>query len=94
MFSLNATAVLCSGRFIVENAAPPWMSCFSDYGDSSMQDWMRKHRRLIMFFVLIFICIPFIFMFGMPSGSNPRQAPVDNVVATVGGVPIMESEFR
>lgn len=59
-----------------------------------MQDWMRKHRRLIMFFVLIFICIPFIFMFGMPSGSNPRQAPEDSVVATVGGVPIMESEFR
>jgi len=59
-----------------------------------MQDWMRKHRRLIMFFILVFIGIPFVFMFGMPMGSPNRQGPEENIVATVGGVPITESEFR
>lgn len=59
-----------------------------------MQDWMRKHRRLIMFFILVFIGIPFVFMFGMPMGSPNRQGPEDSIVATVGGVPITESEFR
>ncbi len=60
-----------------------------------MQDWMRKHRRLIMAFILIFICIPFVFMFGMPSNnSSNRPSLEEGVVATVGGVPIMESEFR
>ena len=59
-----------------------------------MQDWMRKHRRLIMFFILVFIGIPFVFMFGVPS--RPDNAPVqeDSAIAQVGGIPLRESEFR
>lgn len=65
-----------------------------------MQDWMRKHRRFIMFFVLIFIGVPFVFMFGSPSGCGRRQQAGghQNIearsVAQVGGVPILESEYR
>lgn len=59
-----------------------------------MQEWMHKHRRLIMFFILVFICVPFVFMFGMPSNYSSRPQAKDNVVAQVGDVPIMESEFR
>lgn len=59
-----------------------------------MQDWMRKHRRLIMFFILVFIGFPFVFMFGVPSNYSSRPTAEDNVVAQVGDVPILESEFR
>lgn len=59
-----------------------------------MQDWMRKHRRLIMFFILIFIGIPFVFMYGVPAMRSAQEAHQDNVIAQVGGVPLMESEFR
>ncbi|NLN92405.1 MAG: hypothetical protein GX130_03720 [Candidatus Hydrogenedens sp.] len=59
-----------------------------------MQNWMRKHRRLIFFFIFIFIGIPFVFMWGKPS-SRPGSTPADSpVVAQVGGIPITESEFR
>lgn len=60
-----------------------------------MQDWMRKHRRLIMFFILIFIGIPFVFMFGMPSPQDRgQQSSQDGAIAQVGGIPLSEAEFR
>ena len=59
-----------------------------------MQDWMRKHRRLIMFFILIFIGVPFVFMYGVPAMRGQQESHQDNVIAQVGGVPLMESEFR
>lgn len=60
-----------------------------------MQDWMHKHRRIIMYFILVFICVPFVFMFGMPSSCGGRSQEVqDRIVAQVGEIPIMESEFR
>ena len=60
-----------------------------------MQDWMRKHRRLIMFFILIFIGIPFVFMFGMPSPQDRgQQSSQDGSIAQVGGIPLSEAEFR
>ena len=59
-----------------------------------MQEWMRKHRRLIMFFILVFIGFPFVFMFGVPTNYSSRPTAQDNVVAQVGDVPILESEFR
>lgn len=59
-----------------------------------MQNWMRKHRRLIFFFIFIFIGIPFVFMWGKPA-SQPGGTPADSpVLAQVGGVPIKESDFR
>ncbi len=59
-----------------------------------MQEWMRKHRRLIMFFILVFIGVPMVIFFGMPSGAPNRDAGQDNVIARVGNVPITESQFR
>jgi parvulin-like peptidyl-prolyl isomerase len=59
-----------------------------------MQDWMRKHRRLIFFFIFIFIGIPFVFMWGKPTSPHGNQAADSAVLAQVGGVPIKESEFR
>ncbi len=59
-----------------------------------MQDWMRKHRRLLMFFILIFIGIPFVFMFGMPDSGSNKPVNEDSAIANVGGVPLKESEFR
>lgn len=61
-----------------------------------MQDWMRKHRRLIMFFILVFICFPFVFMWGNPGRRrrDTHQSSEEVVVAQVGSVPIKESEFR
>ncbi len=58
-----------------------------------MQELMRKHRRAILVFIIVVIGGPFVFLFGMPSirkDSNVRQEEV----ATVGGVPISEAEYR
>ena len=60
-----------------------------------MQGFLRKHKRSILAFILIFIAIPFIFVFGMPTGRNRGQQQFeDNVIATVGALPVHESEFR
>ncbi len=58
-----------------------------------MQELMRKHRRMILGFMLVFICVPFIFFFGMPSARKDTGVSQDNV-ATVGGVPITEAQYR
>ena len=58
-----------------------------------MQELMRKHRRAILVFIIVVIGGPFIFLFGMPSikkDTNVRQEEV----ASVGGVPISEAEYR
>ncbi len=60
-----------------------------------MQNFMRKHRRAILVFILVFIAVPFIFVFGNPW--RPGQADhtfQDNAIATVGEIPIMASEYR
>jgi hypothetical protein len=59
-----------------------------------MQEWMRKHRRLIMFFILLFIGVPMVIFLGMPSIQPSTETAEDNVIAKVGNIPIMESEFR
>lgn len=58
-----------------------------------MQDFMRKHRKLILVLILIFIGIPFVFFFGMPKAQKSAEA-VDKPVMQVAGVPITESQFR
>jgi parvulin-like peptidyl-prolyl isomerase len=58
-----------------------------------MQELMRKHRRVILGFMLVFICVPFIFFFGMPSIQKNTGVSQEEV-ATVGGVPISEAEYR
>jgi len=58
-----------------------------------MQDFMRKHRKLILVLILIFIGIPFVFFFGMPSQQRSTEVS-DDPVMEVAGVPITESQFR
>ncbi|MCX8063890.1 MAG: peptidyl-prolyl cis-trans isomerase [Candidatus Hydrogenedentes bacterium] len=59
-----------------------------------IQDLMRKHRRAILLFIVIVIAVPFVLFFGMPGKYRTHQTPDDNPIGTVGGLPIMESEFR
>ena len=60
-----------------------------------MQEWMRKHRRLFFIVIFLFIGVPMVFFFGLPSSSrNRRMAGEDREVIRVGNVPVMESEFR
>lgn len=59
-----------------------------------MQEWMRKHRRLIMFFILLFIGVPMVIFLGMPSIQPSTETAEDSVIAKVGNIPILESEFR
>ena len=58
-----------------------------------MQEMMRKHRRVILGFILVVICVPFVFFFGMPSIRKDTQVSQEQV-ASVGGVPITEAEYR
>jgi parvulin-like peptidyl-prolyl isomerase len=58
-----------------------------------MQEIMRKHRRVILVLMLLFIGLPFVFLFGMPSIQNDSQVSQEEV-ATVGGVPISEAQYR
>ena len=59
-----------------------------------MQNLMRRHKKWFLLFLILFIGIPMLF-FGIPSffgqSSSPHQ---DQVLATVGGMPIFASEFR
>ncbi|HPU96539.1 MAG TPA: SurA N-terminal domain-containing protein [Candidatus Hydrogenedentes bacterium] len=60
-----------------------------------MQEWMRKHRRLFFIVIFLFIGVPMVFFFGLPSsGRSRRAAGEDREVIRVGNVPIQESEFR
>lgn len=62
-----------------------------------MQDLMRRHKRAILVFIILFMAVPFIFFFGMPSRryqNQNRNTFQDDVVAKVGGVPILASEYR
>lgn len=59
-----------------------------------MQDFMRKHRKLILGFIILVIAVPFIFFFGMPTGQNNADGPQDREIMSIGGVPVTESEFR
>ncbi len=60
-----------------------------------MQEWMRKHRRLFFAIIFIFIGVPMVFFFGLPSSrQNQRGRGEDREVIRVGKVPVMESEFR
>ena len=62
-----------------------------------MQEWMRKHRRLLYFFIFVFIGVPMVLFFGMPSlrgRGGSQQEYSDAVIAKVGNIPILESEFR
>jgi len=60
-----------------------------------IQDLMRKHRRAILLFVVLVIAVPFVLFFDMPGkyrSATPEFA--DNPIATVGNLPVKESEFR
>ncbi len=60
-----------------------------------MQDLMRKHRKAILFFILLFIAVPFVFVFGMPSWTGSKKDRMQpNTIAVIGGVPISEADFR
>ncbi len=60
-----------------------------------IQELMRKHRRAILLFVVLVIAVPFVLFFGMP-GKYRSATPEfqDNPIATVGNLPVLESEFR
>lgn len=54
--------------------------------------WMQKHRRFMMFFILIFVGFPLALM--VPnSGGGGGGVTIDTPVATVGDVKITSSEF-
>ncbi len=59
-----------------------------------IQDLMRKHRRAILLFIVLVIAVPFVLFFGMPGNYRSAQNVEDRTIGTVGGLPIMESEFR
>ena len=60
-----------------------------------MQNFLRKHKRAVGLFVAAFIGVPMVLFFGVPR-SQPRdeQGYDDEVIATVGEVPVKASEFR
>lgn len=58
-----------------------------------MQDFMRKHRKIILGFILLVIGVPMVFFFGMPSAQKQLERQSAEI-ANVGGVPITEAEFR
>ncbi len=59
-----------------------------------IQDFMRKHRRGILLFIVLVIAVPFVLFFGMPGRYRSQPTLEDNPIGTVGGIPILESEFR
>lgn len=61
-----------------------------------MQDLLRRHKKAILVFILVFIGIPFVFFFGTPSTCDRRDRGLfqDETIGTVGGVPLRVSEFR
>ncbi len=60
-----------------------------------IQDYMRKHKRVILFFIILLIGVPFVFVFGMPSWFGTDNAGVqDDIIANVGPVPVYASELR
>ncbi len=62
-----------------------------------MQDLMRKHKRAILVFMLLFMIVPFVFFFGLPSSGyfgKKNQYGEKAVIAKVGGVPLYAQEFR
>lgn len=60
-----------------------------------MQNFMRKHRRAILVFILLFIAVPFIFVFGNPWRPGQTQNTFeDRAIAEIGDVPILASEYR
>ncbi|MBW7863973.1 MAG: hypothetical protein GX580_16650 [Candidatus Hydrogenedens sp.] len=58
-----------------------------------MQDFMRKHRKIILGFILLVIGVPMVFFFGMPSAQKQLEQESAEI-AKVGGVPISEAQFR
>ncbi len=61
-----------------------------------MQDLLRRHKKAILVFILVFIGIPFVFFFGTPSTCDRRDRGFfqDETIGTVGGVPLKASDFR
>lgn len=64
-----------------------------------MQEWMRKHRRIIFTFIFAFIGVPMVIFLipmggGRRGGQDPRQTQSESVIAQVGGIPITEAEYR
>lgn len=61
-----------------------------------MQDLLRRHKKAILIFMLIFIGIPFVLFFGTPNSCDrrDRNMPQDQEIGKVGGVPLQASEYR
>ncbi|HPO13256.1 MAG TPA: peptidyl-prolyl cis-trans isomerase [Candidatus Hydrogenedentes bacterium] len=63
-----------------------------------MQDLMRKHKRAILVFMLLFMIVPFVFFFGIPSSAyvknKQQQFSEKAMIGKVGGVPLYAQEFR
>jgi len=58
-----------------------------------MQQVMRKYRKYILIFIILFVGIPMLF-FGVPTAFDAARGQEGRVIATVGGVDIFEGEFR
>lgn len=63
-----------------------------------MQDFMRKHKRLILVFILAIIIVPFVFFFGNPStgykGKGDAVQGKEVSIGKVGSVPLSAAQFR
>ncbi|MCC6145454.1 MAG: peptidyl-prolyl cis-trans isomerase [Candidatus Hydrogenedentes bacterium] len=55
-----------------------------------MQGWMRKHRRIILVLIIVFIGVPFVIWVAPQGPSGPGQNTEGTVVATVGDTPIYD----
>lgn len=58
-----------------------------------MQYVMRKYRKQILLFIIIFVGVPMLF-FGVPTAFDMSGGGGDRVIASIGDVELQESQFR
>lgn len=58
-----------------------------------MQNFMRKHKKLIMWFIIIAIGVPMGIFFGLPQGGPANETSTGVNIMEIGGVPVTEAEF-
>jgi hypothetical protein len=59
-----------------------------------MQNFIRKHRKLLGWFIVLVIGVPMVVFFGLPSGAPSNGSMTGETIVEVGGQTIEEAEFR